>query len=328
MWYCTVGCLVTLALLVAPLAADAQPTGNVRRIGWLRSGDFAGPGRVDAFQQGLREMGYVEGQHYVIEHRSGAGKVEPLSDLAAELVRLPVEVLVTSGIAATLAAKAATSTTPIVFANVPEPVEMGLIASWTHPGGNLTGVANVGFEFIGGKHLELLKAIVPAATRIAVLTNPDNPVNRPALKAYQATAQMLKIALYVMEVRDPATELERAFATLAHERVDALIVPGDAMFIPYRTRIVELVAERRLPADYLSQSYVKVGGLMSYEPDRLAISRRVGAIVGEILHGAKPADIPAEYPMKFALSLNLKTAKALGLTMPPTLLLQADEVIQ
>ncbi len=253
MWYCTVGCLVPSprpargSARRRRAANGERPTHRlvtVRRFRWPRQSRRL-PAR--ATRDGLCRGA-------ALRHRAplGAGKVEPLSDLAAELVRLPVEVLVTNGIAATLAAKAATSTTPIVFANVPEPVDMGLIASWTHPGGNLTGVANVGFEFMGGKYLELLKAIVPAATRIAVLANPDNPVYRPALKAYQATAQMLKIALYVMEVRDPATELERAFAALDHERVDALLVSGEAVFIPYQTRIVELIAERRLPAHYHS----------------------------------------------------------------------------
>src|SRR5438309_4443533 len=156
MWYGTVGCLVTLALLVAPLAAAAQPAGNVRRIGWLRPGDFAGPGSVEAFQQGLRDRGYVEGQNLVIEHRSGGGKFELLPGLAAELVRLPVEVLVTSGSRATLAAKGLTSTLPIVFANVTNPVDLGLIASWAHPGGNLTGVANAGVEFSAAKPHERL----------------------------------------------------------------------------------------------------------------------------------------------------------------------------
>jgi putative ABC transport system substrate-binding protein len=312
---------------MVPLAAAAQPAGNMRRIGWLHPGDVAGPGRVEAFQQGLRAMGYVEGQNLIIEHRSGATP-ELLSGMAAALVQLPVEVLVTSGIAATLAAKEVTSTLPIVFANVPNPVEMGLIADWSHPRGNLTGVANAGVEFNAAKLPELLKEVVPTATRFGVLVDPDNPSYGIARKTVQAAAQALKVDLYFMEVRDPATELDRAFAALAYEQVDALYITGAASFLPHRTRIVQLVAERRLPAAYLQKAYVAAGGLMAYEPDPLATLRRVGAIVGEILHGAKPADIPVEYPMQFTLSLNLKTAKALGITLPATLLLQADEVIQ
>ncbi len=328
---CTLGLLAILALVVTlvavPLASKAQPTAKVWHIGYLGQGDPS-LGIRDALLQGLRDMGYIEGQHIMIETRSGQGKFEPLAALAAELVRLPVEVLVTAGVAATLAAKAATSTTPIVFAYVPDPVDMGLIASWARPGGNLTGVANAGVEFMTGKHMELLKALVPTATRIAMLVNPDNPGYGLGRKAGQAAAQRLQMALYFMEVRDPETELERAFAALTHEQIDALLVVGDISFTRYQTRIVELAAERRLPAVYLFKAYVKVGGLMAYEPERLGIYRRAGVMVGQILRGTKPAEIPAEYPMAFELSLNLKTAQALGLTIPPSLLIQADEVIK
>jgi len=179
-----------------------------------------------------------------------------------------------------------------------------------------------------GKHMELLKALVPTATRIAMLANPDNPGWGLGRKAAQAAAQRLHMALYLMEVRDPETELERAFAALTHEQIDALLVVGDISFTRYQTRIVELAAERRLPAIYSFKSYVKVGGLMAYEPEQLAIYRRAGVKVGQILRGTKPAEIPAEYPLAFELSLNLRTAQALGLTIPPSLLIQADEVIK
>ena len=330
MWYSTVLCIVTLtcALLAAPLAADAQPTEQVRRIGWLRP-NAPRPDVREAFLQGLRDMGYVEGQNLVIELRLGEGKAASLPTLAAELVRLPVEVLVSSSIAATLAAKTATNTIPIVFTNVPDPVEMGLIASWAQPGGNITGASNAGVEFMNAKLLELLKEVVPAATRIAVLVPVDNPAYRAVgYKALQAAARLVQVDLHLMEVRDPTTELERVFAALAQERVDALLVGQDPSFVPHTARIVELVAKSRLPAIYLNSPYVKVGGLMSYEPDPLAIQRRAGIMVGKILKGAKPADLPAESPMKYELTLNLKTAKALGLTMPPHLLRLADEVIQ
>jgi len=333
MWCSAVGFIVmlTLSLLAAPLAAVAQQTTKVHRIGWLSAGFPPAQPRptVGAFEQTLRDLGYVKGQNLVIEDRYAEGNQERLRDMAAELVRLPVEVLVCTNIAATLAAKAATSTIPIVFMNVPDPVDMGLIASWAQPGGNITGVANAGAEFWTGKLLELLKEVVPAATRIAVLVPVDNPTYKAVgHKALQATARLLKVDLHIMEVRDPATDLERAFAALAHERVDAFSMLNAPSFSPHIPRIVALVAESRLPAIYNNRPYMQAGGLMAYEPDRLAIQRRVGIMVGKILQGAKPADIPAEYPMKFELSINLKTAKALGLTMPPTLLFQADEIIQ
>jgi putative tryptophan/tyrosine transport system substrate-binding protein len=328
MWHSTVGCLVTLicALLAVPLA-DAQPAEQVRRIGWLRTNAPRPDGR-EAFLQGLRDMGYVEGQNLIIELRHGEGKAALLPTLAAELVRLPVEVLVSASIATTLAAKAATSTIPIVFTNVPDPVDHGLIASWARPGGNITGAANSGKEAVG-KNLELLKEVVPAATRIAVLVNPANPAwQAVGLKALQTAARSLQVELHLMQVRDPAIELERAFAALASEPIDALYVAQDPAFVPHATRIVELVTAGRLPAIYLYRTYVQAGGLMSYEMDPLDIQRRAGVMVGKILRGAKPGDIPAEYPVKYELSINLKTAKALGLTMPPHLLSLADAVMQ
>jgi putative ABC transport system substrate-binding protein len=328
MWYSAVGCLVTLifALLAVPFAVDAQPREPVHRIGWLLPNAPQPPVR-EALLQGLRDMGFVEGQNLVIELRHGEGTAESLPALAAELVRLPVAVLVSTSIAATLAARAATSTLPIVFTNVPDPVEHGLVASMAQPGENITGAANAGAELIG-KHLELLTEVVPAATRVAILVNPDNPAwQARRLQALQTAARVLQVDLRLMPVRDPATELERAFAALASEPVDALYVAQDPSFIPHTMRIVELVATRRLPAMYLNRPYVQVGGLMSYEPDSLAIRRRAGVMVGKILRGTRPADIPAEYPVKYELRINLKTAKALGLTMPPHLLVLADEVM-
>jgi putative ABC transport system substrate-binding protein len=322
------GFMIAFALLVAPLAASAQPAEHIRRVGWLRP-TAPRPDVREAFLQGLRDMGYVEGQNLIIELRHGGGQAEALPALAAELLGLPVEVLVSTSIAATLAAKAATSTIPIVFTNVPDPVEMGLIGSWAQPGGNITGAANAGVEFMGGKLLELLKEVVPAATRIAVLMNPNNPAYRAiGHKALHTAAQGVQVDLHLMEVRDPATDLERTFAALAHERVDALLVGLDPSFVPYTARIVELVAKSRLPAIYGMRTYVQADGLMSYAPAPLDSQRRAGIMVGKILKGAKPADIPAESPMKFEFVINLKTAKALGLTMPPHLLHLADEVIR
>jgi putative ABC transport system substrate-binding protein len=328
MWSRTIGCLITLALFLTPLTAAAQPAGPVRRIGWLRQGDPGNPAIRDAFQQGLRDMGYIEGQHYVLEYRSGKGHFEPLPALAAELVGLPVDVLATTGIAATRAAKEATSRIPIVFIGANEPIAHGLITSYARPGGYITGIVWEPMEFQVGKVLELLKEVIPTMTHVAVLVNPDNPGFPIGAKALQAATQTLRVHLHLMEVRDPATELDRAFAALAPQGVDALYIAGDASFLPYRTQIVERVATTQLPAIYAYGSYVEAGGLLSYAADPLAITRRAGVMVGKILGGTKPADIPVEFPMKFVLTINLKTAKVLGLTMPPSLLLLADEVIQ
>jgi putative ABC transport system substrate-binding protein len=282
----------------------------------------------EAFRQGLRELGYMEGQNLVIEFRSAEGTLDRLPDLAAELVRRPVDVIVTDGFEeSTRAARAATSTIPIVFLGIPDPVDRGLIASWAHPGGNITGAAGASMEFNAMKQLELLKEVVPAATRIAVLVTPDSPLNASAVQNLQAAARRLHIDLHLMEIRDPTTDLERAFAALAHERVDAFF-GYVATLIPYRTRIVELVAARRLPAAYNVRSFVEAGGLMSYTVDFTAMGRGVAIMVDKILRGATPADIPAEYPMKLLLAINLKTAKALGVTIPAHLLVLADEVIQ
>jgi len=320
---------LALALLVAPLATDAQQPTKVFRIGVLLAGSPSpGPSPTfEAFRQALRDLGYVEGQNIAFEYRYADSTRNRLPDLAAELVRLPVDVMVTGGIEPTLAAKAATSTIPIVFWGAPDPVDRGLIASWAQPGGNITGAAGASMEFNAMKQLELLKEVVPAATRMAVLLPPASPLYGVTVQNLQAAARQLRIDLYLMEIRDPATELERAFAALALERVDALfglVTP----FTPHRTRIVELVAASRLPATYNVRSFVEAGGLMSYNVDSAALRRRAAIMVGKILGGAKPADIPAEYPMKFHLAINLKTAKALGITIPPHILVLADEVIQ
>jgi len=323
-----VGIIITLALglLCAPLVANAQLAGKVRCIGWLVQGNLDRALR-EAFLHSLRDMGYVEGQNLVIEYRSAGGAFARLPALATALVRLPVEVLVAQGVAA-FAAKEITSTLPIVFVGVVDPVDRGLIASWPQPGGNITGAAGPSLEFNAGKSLEILKEVVPAATRMAVLINPDHPLYGASIQKLQATVRLLQVDLHLMEVRDPATELERVFAVLAHTYIDALCVIGDMSFLPYRARIVELVAASQLPAIYFQKPYVQAGGLMSYEPDPLAMQRRAGIMVGKILQGAKPADIPAESPIKYELTIKLKTARALGLTIPPHILTLADEVIQ
>jgi putative tryptophan/tyrosine transport system substrate-binding protein len=322
----TIVLLVTLALaiLVAPLAAEAPPAGKVWRLGYLTSASRTMP---EAFRQGLHDLGYIEGQTITIEPRAGEGRFESLPGLAAELVRLPVDVLVTQGTPAALAAKEATSALPIVFLSAADPVGSGLIASWAQPGGNITGVGGE-VDLNTGKTLELLKEVVPAATRVAVLVTTSHPLYGIVLPKLQAAARLLRLDLHLMEVRDPATDLERAFATLAHERVDALCMLGDQALDPHRTRIVELVATSRLPATYGLRTFVEAGGLMSHTVDSAARDRSASVMVDKILRGTKPADIPAEFPIKFKLTINLKTAQALGLTIPPSLLFQADEVLR
>jgi putative tryptophan/tyrosine transport system substrate-binding protein len=322
----TLGLLVilTLAILVVPLAVTAPQAGKMWRLGYLTSAPRTMP---EAFRQGLHDLGYIEGQTITIEPRSGEGRFESLPGLAAELVRLPVDVLVTQGTPAALAAKEATSALPIVFLSAADPVGSGLIASWAQPGGNITGVGGE-VDLNTGKTLELLKEVVPAATRVAVLVTTSHPLYGIVLPKLQAAARLLRLDLHLMEVRDPATDLERVFATLAHKRVDALCMLGDQALVPHRTRIVELVAASRLPATYGLRTFVEAGGLMSYTVDSAARDRSASVMVDKILRGTKPADIPAEFPLKFKLTINLKTAQALGLTIPPTLLFQADEVIR
>jgi putative ABC transport system substrate-binding protein len=327
---CIIGLLLTLALslLIVPCATDAQQP--VKLIGILGQGIAPSEAQrqQSPFWQKLHELGWDEGKNITVERRFAEGKLDRLPDLAADLVRLRPDVIVTGGTPATLAAKEATKTIPIVFTFAGDPVGSGLIASWGQPGGNITGAASASVELNVEKMLELLKEVVPAATRIAVLVNGDHPLYRPAVHHLQAAARRLRVDLYFMEVRDLATDLERAFAALAHERVDALCGLVDPSFTPYRTRIVELVAARRLPATYNYRSFVEAGGLMSYIEDSATQARSASVMVDKILRGTKPADIPAEFPIKFALTINLKTAKALGITMPPSLLLLADEVIR
>jgi putative tryptophan/tyrosine transport system substrate-binding protein len=334
MWGSTLGCVVTLtlSLLMASLVAEAQQPTKVHRIGWL-SADFPPPSstsqaREEALRQGLRDLGYVEGQNLVIESRYAEGSAERLPDLAAELVRLQVEVLVAGGAPAIRAAQHATRTIPIVMAGTADPVAQGFVASLAHPGGNITGMSSLSAE-LHGKRLEFLKETVPQSTRIAVLTNPASPYHASRMHTLTVTAQTLGVHLHVVEVRR-AEELDTAFAALAQAHAEALLVVNDALvFSPSRSgRIATLAAASRLPAMHGWREFVDAGGLMFYGPSFRDTYRRVAAYVHKILQGAKPADLPVEQPMKFELVINLKTAKALGLTIPPLLLFQADEVIQ
>jgi putative ABC transport system substrate-binding protein len=330
MWYSTVGVIVTLTLsiLATPLTADAQPAEKVHRIGRLSPGlPETNPG-LEAFRQGLRELGYVEGQNLVIEYRYAEGRDDRLADLAAELVRLKMEVIVAiGGTTATRAVQHATRTIPIVMAGGSDPVGEGLVASLARPGGNTTGFSNQTVE-LPGKRLEILKETVPQSARVAVLANPANPNHASAMHNLTGAAQALGLHLHVVELRRP-DELDAAFAAMTRAGADALFVQGEPLLLDgLRGRIVDHAATSRLPAMYSWRMYVEAGGLMAYGPSLPDMHRRTAAYVDKILKGAKPADLPVEQPTKFELVINLKTAQALGLTIPPTVLFQADEVIQ
>jgi len=331
MWCSTVWCIVTLtlSLLAAPLAADAQQAGKVPRIGFLGvTSPSDRPSHLDAFRQRLRELGWVEGQNIVIDYRYAEGRVDRLPDLAAELVRLKVDLIVASaGTQAATAAKNATETIPIVMIYVRDPVGTGLIASLARPGGNVTGVSgSAGLELFA-KQLELLKETVPKIRRVAILSNPDNAYHQLAIREVNVAARSLGVQLQLLEARGP-NEFDGAFAAMAKERVGALLVLSDAIFGSHRTRLADLAARSRLPAAFGVRDAVEAGGLMSYGPSILDSYRQAATYVDKILKGAKPADLPVEQPMKFELVLNLKTAEALGLTIPPLILFQADEVIR
>ena len=327
MWFRGVGLIMTLilSLLATPLATEAQQATKVHRIGVLRSGSPPSDHHLlEAFRQGLGALGYVEGQNLVIEARYAEGSPERYRDLAAELVRLPVEVIVAGGGSTIRAAQDATRTIPIVMAGTGDAVAFGFVASLAHPGGNITGLSDLGAE-LPGKRLELLKELVPQSARIAVLGNPASPQMHPL----PAAARALGIQLDAVEVRR-TDELDSAFAAMTQARADALLVIDDGQLLNrQRARVVaDLAAQHRLPAMYGWREYVDAGLLMSYGPSQLDMQRRIATYVDKLLKGANPADLPVEQPTKFELIINLKTAQALGLTIPPSLLLQADEVIR
>jgi len=322
---------ITLALvgLFSPLAAEAQQGAKVPRIGYLAPNLAASPHLPEAFRQGLRDLGYVEGRNLVIEYRDAEGKFERFPALAAELVALKVDVIVAPPTAAALAAKQATRTLPIVFAVVGDPVTSGLITSLARPGGNVTGLSNLTPELVG-KCLELLTQAVPGVSRVAVLWQPGalgERTEKDMLKVADVAARALGVRLQVIEARGPA-DLERAFSDMTRARAGALTVLTSAMFFVERRRLVDLAARNRLPAVYPWREGVDAGGLMAYGPNFVDLFRRAATFVDKILKGAKPADLPVEQPTKFELMINLKTAKALRLTIPQSLLARADHVIQ
>ncbi len=312
-------------LVAAPLAAEAQQAGKVPRIGFLFFG-FPGPSReLDAFRQGLRELGYTEGQNIVIEYRFASGRVERLPELATELARLKPDVLVTPGTPASLVAKQATSTIPIVFAGVADAVGAGLVDNLARPGRNITGLTSISAE-LGGKRLELLKQVAPKASRVAVLYNPADRSNVLVLKELQESAPALGLTLHPLPVRGPG-EFGGAFAAMTQERAHALFGAAGVLTTEHRRALVDLAAKSRIPAMWGERQFVEAGGLLSYAVNFYDQLRRAAIYVDKILKGAKPGDLPVEQPMTFDLVINLKTAKALGLTIPQSLLLRADEVI-
>jgi putative ABC transport system substrate-binding protein len=320
---------VALSLLAAPFEVAAQPAGKVFRIGILSNVPRADPdgSRLwGAFIQGLRDLGYVEGQNIRIEERSSEGKYERLPDLAKELVRLKVDIIVAPASQNVLAAKQATRTIPIVMMSHPDPVGMGLVPSLARPGGNVTGLSALSPE-MWGKQLELLKETVPRVSRVAVLGNPTNAAYPLFLREVKVAARSLGVQLQTLEARGP-DDLERAFAAMTRERAGALLVQSDGMFLLHRGRIPDLAAKSRLPAMYGVREFVDAGGLMVYAASLPDSFRRAATYVDKILKGARPGDLAVEQPTKFDWVINLKTAKALGLTIPPALLLRADEVIE
>ena len=317
---------LSLALLAAPLAVHAQQPGKVYRIGTLGVPAPRDP-LGDAFLDGLREHGYVEGQNLTIERRFSEGKADRLPALVADLLRLDVQLIVATSVSNSLAAKAATTTVPIVFVAVADPIGMGLVASLARPGGNVTGLATIEWEAFAAKQLQIVKEAVPRASRIAILTNPTNRMHAWTLPQTEAAARTLGVTLQVVEARD-VSELERAFDDAVRGRADVLHVYGDPLTIGQRARLAELAMKHRLPTMHFFREAVEAGGLLSFGPIQTQLFRNAAKFVDKILRGTKPGDIPVEQPTKYEFVINLKTAKALGLTIPPAVLARADEVIQ
>jgi putative tryptophan/tyrosine transport system substrate-binding protein len=322
----SVFCFALSALLLALcLPADAQQLKKVPRIGFLSP--TSDDSRVEAFRQGLRELGYVEGQNITIEYRWAEGRFERLPDLAMELVRLNVDLVVAVVTQASLAAKKATGKIPIVMIGVSDPVGSGLVVSLARPGSNITGNSSITAEVVG-KQLELLKETLPKISRVAALWNPANPVFQAIQrKEAEVAAQVLGVQLHIVEARG-ADEIDRAFTTIAKERMRALLILNDPIFFAHRNRFAELSVKHRLAAVSGTLEYTEAGGLMAYGPSFRDMYRRAAMYVDRILKGTQPADLPIEQPTKFELIINLKAAKQIGLTIPPNVLARADKVIR
>src|SRR5262245_59265165 len=319
--------VLSFSLFAAPSDSEAQMP-SLRTIGFFGPPPTAG-GLVQAFQQGLRDLGYIEGQNIRIEYRytdvALQGHPELFTQLAAELVQLKPDVLVVSVTEAALAAKNATSTIPIVMVSVPDPVAAGLVASLARPGGNVTGLSRQTTDIIS-KTLQLLKEALPETTRVNLLSNPTDPLNSRMVGDAKDAAKLLNVELRIVEARTPA-ELENAFSAMQVDRATALLAVSGAGFYLNRAQIVGLALRKRLPSVFQNREFVEAGGLLSYGPSTVANYRRAAFFVDRILKGAKPSDLPVEQPTTFELTINLKTAKALGLTIPQSVLGRADQVI-
>ncbi len=317
------------SILATPNVPEAQGVGKVPKIGFVEAGSSSVNRHfADAFRQGLKELGYVEGESIEVDERWAEGNTERFPALLAELLRLKVDVLVQASTLGAIAAKNATTTVPIVFVGVSDPVEAGLVATLARPGGNLTGLSLAWGEGLAGKWLELLKDTVPKVSRAALLFNPTGAGSMARwVKETQDAAAVLRVKLHQFEVRD-AKELDGAFTAMSRAHLEALIVLADPLTLRHRARVVELAANARIPAVYSFGEFARAGGLLAYGPSVAEMFYRAANYVDRILKGAKPAELPVEQPTKFELVINMRTAKALGLTIPQTLLLRADQVIE
>jgi putative ABC transport system substrate-binding protein len=318
--------LIVAVVVVAAMAQAQQPT-KIPRIGFLATPSHSSfSDRYDAFLHGLRELGYAQGKDITIERRTADGKVERLPDLATELVRLKVDIIVTGGPGATRAAKDATNTIPIVMAQDFDPVETGIVVSLARPGGNITGLSTLSPE-ISGKQLELLKEIVPRLSRVAVLGNSTIPGNLQSLREMELVAPVFGVKLQYLEVLGPK-DIETALRAASKGRAEAILALGNSVLLSQRTQVVELVGKNRLPAIYSQKEFLETGGLITYGPNFADLWRHAATYVDKILKGAKPADLPVAQPTKFEFIINLKAAKQIGLTIPPNVLARADRVIR
>jgi putative ABC transport system substrate-binding protein len=319
--------LFLVVLLAVAVIAQAQQPTKIPRIGYLTNAFLSAlEARTEAFRQGLRELGYVEGKNIVIEYRSAEGKPDRLPALAAELVRLKVDVIVTTGASVTRAAKEATVTIPIVMTNDNDPVGNRFVASLARPGGNITGLVTLSPE-LSGKRLELLKETVPRLSRVAVFGSSTTPGNAQVLKETELAAGALGVKLQYLDVLGPK-DIETAFRAASKKRAEAVLLLGSPVLNSQRTKLAELAVKSRLPAIYNFLEFVEAGGLMTYGVSRNDLARRAATYVDKILKGAKPADLPVEQPTKFEFIINLKAAKQIGLTIPPNVLVRADKVIK
>jgi putative ABC transport system substrate-binding protein len=318
--------IASLIAVVAPLAAQAQQAGKVYRVGFLWDSPAVWPHALEGFRQGLRDLGWVEGQNIVVEYRWAEGRFDRLPGLAEELVRLKVDVIVAPSSIYAGAAKRATSTIPVVFASHADPIGSGHVVSLARPGGNITGLTIMMTE-TNVKGLELLKQAVPGLSRVAVIWDPATPSHRPGLKAVEAAGPALGLRIQPVAVSN-AAEFDSAFSAMVQERAGGVLVLSTPLFMGGARQLAELAMKHKLPTMFGPREHVEAGGLLSYSPDRADLYRRAAAYVDKILRGAKPADLPVQQATKFELVINMKTAKALGLTIPPSLLQRADQVLQ